>query len=131
MVASVAFAGSAIEHRSAMNSTQLPVLGAALAPYLALVSVDAWMHEASRQVPRVERWLHYSAGALFLGFVIALIRDATVLALGLFGAFLSLTVWDAVGFHRQLAARERRVHFAAYVALALFVCVWAWLDRSA
>jgi len=125
----VAFTEVAIEHRSAMIATQLPVLGLALTPYLALVSIDAWMHEASRQVPRVERWLHYSAGALFLGFLIALFRDATDLALVLFGTFAALTVWDAVGFHRNLAVRERRVHFAAYAALALFVCVWAWLER--
>jgi len=113
-----------------MIATQLPVLGLALTPYLALVSIDAWMHEASRQVPRVERWLHYSAGALFLGFLIALFRDVTELALALFGTFTALTVWDAVRFHRDLAARERRVHFAAYVALALFVCVWGWVERS-
>ena len=112
-----------------MIATQLPVLGLALTPYLALVSIDAWMHEASRQVPRVERWLHYSAGALFLGFLIALFRDATDLALVLFGTFAALAVWDAVGFHRNLAVRERRVHFAAYMALAMFVCVWAWLER--
>ena len=124
----VAFTEVAIEHRSAMIATQLPVLGLALTPYLALVSIDAWMHEASRQVPRVERWLHYSAGVLFLGFLIALFRDATDLALVLFGTFAALTVWDAVGFHRNLAVRERRVHFAAYMALALFVCVWAWLE---
>ena len=125
----VAFTEVAIEHRSAMIATQLPVLGLALTPYLALVSIDAWMHEASRQVPRVERWLHYSAGALFLGFLIALFRNATDLALVLFGTFAALTVWDAVGFHRNLAVRERRVHFAAYMALAMFVCVWAWLER--
>ena len=113
-----------------MNATQLPLLGVALTPYLVLVSIDGWMHEASRQVPRVERWLHYSAAALFLGFLIALFRDATWLALALFGAFAALTVWDEVGFHRHLDARERRVHFAAYAALALFLCVWGWLERS-
>ena len=83
------------------------LLGVALAPYLALVSIDAWMHEASRQVPRIERWLHYSAAALFLGFLVALFRDATALALPLFGAFAAVTAWDAVGFHRHLDARER------------------------
>jgi len=113
-----------------VNATQLPLLGAALTPYVALVSIDAWMHEASRQVPRVERWLHYSAGALFLGFLIALFRDATGLALTLFGVFAALTVWDEVGFHRSLDARERRVHVAAYAALALFICAWGWLERS-
>jgi len=114
-----------------MTATQLPLLGAALTPYLVLVSIDAWMHEAERKVPRVERWLHYCAGALFLGFLIALFRDATWLARALFAAFAVLTVWDAVGFHRHLAARERRVHFAAYVALAFFVGAWAWLERAA
>jgi hypothetical protein len=113
-----------------MSATQLPLLGFALAPYLALVSIDAWMHEASRQVPRVERWLHYSAAALFVGFLIALFRDVTALALALFGAFAALTAWDAIGFHRHLDARERRVHFAAYVALGFFLCVWGWLERS-
>jgi len=113
-----------------MIAAQLPVLGFALTPYLVLVSIDAWMHEASRQVPRVERWLHYSAGALFLGFLIALFSDATTLALALFGTFAALTVWDAAGFHRGLAVRERRVHFAAYVALALFAGVWGWLEHS-
>jgi len=114
-----------------MTATQLPMLGAALAPYLVLVSIDAWMHEASRQVPRVERWLHYCAGALFLGFLVALFRDMTGLALALFSVFAVLTVWDEAGFHRLLGARERRVHFAAYLALALFLCAWWWLERSA
>jgi len=114
-----------------MTAAHLPLLGAALTPYLVLVSVDAWMHEASRQVPRVECWLHYCAGALFLGFLVALFRDATRLALTLFGVFAVLTVWDEVGFHRLLAARERRVHFAAYAALALFLGAWGWLERSA
>jgi hypothetical protein len=114
-----------------MTATQLPLLGAALAPYLVLVSIDAWMHEAERKVPRVERWLHYCAGALFLGFLVALFRDKTRLAMALFGVFAVLTVWDAAAFHGQLAVRERRVHFAAYVALALFVGAWGWLERSA
>jgi hypothetical protein len=113
-----------------MIATQLPLLGAALTPYLALVAVDAWMHEAARQVPRVERWLHYSAGALFLGFLVALFRDATALAIALFGVFAVLTVWDEAGFHRSLDVRERRVHFAAYAALALFIGAWAWVERS-
>ena len=114
-----------------MTAAHLPLLGAALMPYLVLVSIDAWMHEAKRKVPRVERWLHYCAGALFLGFLWALFRDSTRLALVLFGAFSVLTVWDEVGFHRLLDGRERRVHFAAYAALALFVGAWGWLERSA
>jgi hypothetical protein len=112
-----------------MIATQLPLLGAALAPYVVLVSIDAWMHEASRQVPQVERWLHYLAGAIFLGFLIALFRDASGIALALFGAFALLTVWDELAFHRNLAARERRVHFAAYAALVTFLGAWGWLER--
>jgi len=38
-------------------------------------------------------------------------------------------VWDEVGFHRHLDARERRVHFAAYAALGLFLCVWGALEH--
>ena len=114
-----------------MTATQLPLLGAAITPYLVLVSIDAWMHEASRKVPTVERWLHYCAGALFLGFLVALFRDMTGLALALFSVFGVLTVWDETVFHGQLAARERRVHFGAYAALALFVGAWVWLERSA
>jgi len=114
-----------------MTATQLPLLGVAIVPYLVLVSIDAWMHEAERKVPRVERWLHYCAGALFLGFLVALFRDMTGPALVLFGAFALLTVWDEVVFHGLLAARERRVHFAAYAALALFLGAWGWLERTA
>jgi hypothetical protein len=130
MLGSVAFAGSAIEHRCAMLANELPLLGTALTPYLALVSIDAWMHEASRQVPRVERWLHYSAGAIFLGFLFAVFSRANLFALVLFGAFATLTVWDEIGFHRGLAAKERRVHVAAYAALVFFLCVWGWLERA-
>ena len=43
-----------------MAVTRLYLL-AALAPYLALVSIDAWMHEKARRVPRLEKLLHASA----------------------------------------------------------------------
>jgi hypothetical protein len=46
----------------------------------------------------------------------------------LFAGFAVCAAWDELGFHRLLAARERRIHFAAYSALALFVCAWRVLE---
>ena len=103
------------------------LLCAALAPYVALVGIDAWMHERARRVPRLEQVLHYGAALLFLGFVIAVFRDSTRLALGLFAAFALIAAWDELGFHGHLDARERRVHFVSYAALGLFVGAWRLL----
>src|SRR3954466_5315988 len=89
------------------TATRMLLLGAALAPYAALVGADAWMHERARRVPRFERFLHYAAGALFLGFVGAVFRGATILALTLFAAFATVAAWDELGYHRHLDARER------------------------
>jgi hypothetical protein len=115
-----------------MNSaTRLALLGAALAPYVAVVSVDAWMHERARRVPRLEQVFHAAAAVLFLGFVIAVFRGATTLAMTLFALFAICTACDELGFHGQLAARERWVHFAAYAALAVFLGVWRWTEVAA
>ena len=103
------------------------LLGAALAPYVALVSVDAWMHERARRVPRLEQILHYAAALLFLSFVIAVFRDSSGLALGLLAAFALIATWDELGFHRLLDPRERRVHFVSYAALGLFIGAWRLL----
>jgi hypothetical protein len=40
---------------------------------------------------------------------------------------LPLAALDEGGFHRDLARRERRVHFASYAALGVFVLVWLGL----
>ena len=103
------------------------LLGAALAPYVALVSVDAWMHERARRVPRLEQILHYAAALLFLGVVIAVFRDSVRLALGFLTAFALIAAWDELGFHRHLDPRERRVHFVSYAALGLFIGAWRLL----
>jgi hypothetical protein len=107
------------------------LLGAALVPYVALVGVDTWMHERARRVPRLEQVLHYGAGTLFLAFVIAVFRDATGFALVLLPLFVAVAAWDELGFHRMLDARERRVHFVSYAALALFVGAWRLIGSAA
>jgi hypothetical protein len=110
-----------------MTATRMLLLAAALAPYAALVSVDAWMHERARRVPGLERILHYAAALLFLGFIVAVFRDSSRLALGLLVAFALVAAWDELGFHRHLDPRERRVHFVSYAALALFIGAWRLL----
>lgn len=108
-----------------MTVTRTLLLGAALAPYVALAGVDAWMHERARRVPRFEQALHYTAMLCFAGFVVAAFRDATRLAIPLLGVFVAASVWDELAYHRHLDAREKRVHLAAFGALLLFVVVWA------
>lgn len=109
---------------SRMNATRMILLGAALVPYVALAGVDAWMHERARRVPRIEQVLHYTAAVAFMGFGIAAFRDSTRIALPLLAVFAVVTAWDELGYHRHLDRRERRVHFATFAALALFVSVW-------
>ena len=106
-----------------MNAARLMTLGAALVPYLALVSVDTWMHEKSRRVPRIEQFFHAAAAVLFIGFVIAVFLDAWA-ALPLLIAYVVCAASDEFGFHRHLAAAERRVHFMSYAALGIFVAAW-------
>jgi hypothetical protein len=106
-----------------MNAARLMTLGAALVPYLALVSVDTWMHEKSRRVPRAEQFFHAAAAVLFIGFVVAVFLDSRA-ALPLLIAFSICAASDEIGFHRHLAAAERRVHLMSYAALAIFVAAW-------
>jgi hypothetical protein len=111
--------------------SRLALLGTALAPYLALVGVDAWMHERARRVPPLEQAFHAIAAVLFAGFVGAVFFDATTLALILLGAYAVCAAGDELGFHRHLSVRERRVHFLSYAALALFLSGWAWIEAAA
>ena len=106
-----------------MNAARVMTLGAALVPYLALVSVDTWMHEKARRVPRAEQFFHYAAGLLFAAFACAVFLESAA-ALPLLAAFAVCAEVDEIGFHRQLSAAERRVHFVSYAALVLFVITW-------
>lgn len=107
-----------------MNAMRMILLGSALTPYVALAGVDAWMHERERVVPRIEQLLHYTAAIAFVGFCIAAFRDSMRVALPLLAVFAAATAWDELAFHRHLDRRERRVHVASFVALALFLAVW-------
>jgi hypothetical protein len=105
-------------------------LGLALVPYLAAVGIDAWMHERSRVVPRVEQWVHAGlafAMAVFLCSVFAARPVPATAALAVFAVLLAV---DETAFHKPIAVAERRVHATSWVALAGFVAAWRWIDAS-
>lgn len=99
-------------------------LGTALTPYAVLAAFDGWLHEKARRVPRLEQALHALAAAGVLAFLICVFAARDGLATIALAVFALAAVFDEFGFHRDLDMRERRVHFAAYVAFALFVVVW-------
>jgi len=103
-------------------------LGLAALPYLAMVGVDTWMHEAARKVPRTEKTIHWILAPLLSGFLISAFLARNAIAATLLSAAAVLLVIDEVGFHRPLARSERLVHTVAYVALGGFVATWAWMD---
>jgi hypothetical protein len=96
----------------------------ALLPYACLALFDGWLHERSRRVPRVEQWLHAGAALCLLVFLVAAFRSSGAVAIGALSLFAPIAAVDEIGFHGHLAPRERRVHFASYVALGVFVVVW-------
>jgi hypothetical protein len=106
-------------------------LSVALLPYLALAGFDAWLHEKSRRVPRLEQALHAGAAISLLAFIAAAFASAPIASAVALAVFLGCAGFDEFGFHAPLAARERRVHFASYAALGLFVLVWWSQGRGA
>jgi hypothetical protein len=102
------------------------LLALALLPYASLALFDGWLHERSRRVPRVEQWLHAGAALSLIVFLVAAFRSHGALAIGALAVFAPIAAADEVGFHGHLAARERRLHFASYAALGVFVAVWIW-----
>ena len=107
---------------------RLLVLSLALAPYLGLVAVDAWMHEKARRVPAVEQWLHAGIALTIGAFFIAAFLGANVLAGILLLLSLPLMATDEIGFHGHLSRRERLVHLAEGLSLMVFVSVWLWMS---
>ena len=101
-------------------------LGMALMPYAIFAGVDTWLHERSRRVPRIEQMLHAGLAISLIVFLTAVFSARTMIALIALCVFVVLEVFDEFGFHRHLEARERRIHFAAYVALLAFVLTWQW-----
>jgi hypothetical protein len=105
-------------------------LGLALLPYATLAGIDTWLHERSRKVPRTEQALHAGAALSLLVFLGAAFGAMTTIAVCALCVFAAVASADEFGFHAHLAARERRVHFASYGALLVFILVWYWLGRS-
>lgn len=105
-------------------------LGLALLPYLAAAGVDAWMHERGRRVPRVEQFAHAGLAVTMAVFLTAVFMSRTFVAAAALAAFLALLAWDEMGFHRGIAAKERRVHAVSWAALAAFVAAWVLVDLA-
>jgi hypothetical protein len=105
-------------------------LALVLLPYASLALYDGWLHERARRVPRIEQWLHAGAFCSLIVFVGAAFRAQTQLALVALAVFAPIAATDEFGFHAQLAQRERRVHFAAYAALCVFVLAWLVAESS-
>lgn len=105
------------------------LLAVALLPYLGLAARDGWMHAHDRRVPRLEQWLH---AGIFVGVsaaVYAAFMAGTPQMLAALCLLLPCVLADELGFHGALDARERRLHYAAYTALAAFIACW-WLTRG-
>jgi hypothetical protein len=98
----------------------------ALLPYAALAGFDGFLHERSRRVPKLEQWLHAGSAISIVVFIVAVFRAQTMLAIVAFCIFAPIAATDEFGYHAQLAARERYVHFASYVALCIFACIGLW-----
>lgn len=96
----------------------------ALIPYAALAGFDAWLHEKARVVPPVEKLLHAGLALCLIAFLGGVFASAGALALIALAVLVPLALADEIGFHRELAPNERRVHFASYGALGVFVLVW-------
>lgn len=99
-------------------------LALALVPYASLALYDGWLHERARRVPRVEQWLHAGAFCSLIVFVGTAFRAQNQIALVALSIFVPIGAADEFGFHAHLAQRERRIHFASYAALGVFVFVW-------
>jgi hypothetical protein len=102
------------------------IMIAALTPYLTLALWDGWLHEKARQVPTVEKLLHALLALAGVVLVWALFMGHPGVALLGLAVFAIACSFDEFGFHGPLAARERRLHFAAYTCFAGFICVSFW-----
>jgi len=99
------------------------LLALSFAPYAGLALWDGWMHGHDRQVPWREQCLHAAIAVSVTALVVAAFlqhRVAYVIALVV---LVPCALADELGWHGPLAARERRVHAAAYTLLALFAIV--------
>ena len=112
------------------GTARILALGIGLLPYLGTAGIDAWMHERARKVPRLEQAFHAALAITFTLFAIYAFLRRNVPAMAWFAAFAACLVFDELGYHRGLAASERRVHVISWAALLLFVGVWLWTEQS-
>ncbi len=112
------------------GTARMLALGIGLVPYLGAAGVDAWMHERARKVPLVEQLFHAALAIAFTAFAIFVFLRRDVPALAWLAAFVVCLVFDELGYHRGLAANERRVHIISWAALLFFIGVWFWTDQT-
>lgn len=89
------------------------------------------MHERSRRVPKLEQWIHAGLGVTIGLFFTMVFRGESQFALASLTGFAVLVAFDELQFHQGIATREKRIHQASWVALAVFVCAWQWIDSYA
>ena len=106
---------------------RLLVLSLALTPFLGFIAVDAWMHEKSRRVPRIEQWLHGAIAVSLCAFFVLAFLGTYTAAVILLLLSLPLMAVDEIGFHGHLSRRERLVHLAEGLSLIVFITVWLWM----
>jgi hypothetical protein len=111
-------------------TARILALSIGLLPYLGTAGVDAWMHERARKVPLLEQAFHAALAVTFTLFAIYAFLGRNVPALAWLAAFLVCLVFDELGYHRELAASERRVHVISWAALLLFVGIWLWTEQG-
>ena len=103
----------------------LTVLLAAV-PYLAIAGYDFWLHETDREVPRTESLFHAAvAGGVAVFLVAATVGRNSIAAAALVILLIAAAV-DELKFHKNLDAREKRLHWVGGVALAGCIGVWLW-----
>jgi len=102
------------------------ILALAFLPYLALALFDGWLHEKARRVPKFEQALHALIAMAVITLLSGIFGGRSWLAWPALAVFVSAAAWDELGFHRQLAARERRLHYVAYLCFGGFVGVALW-----
>jgi hypothetical protein len=86
------------------------------------------MHERARKVPRIEQLLHAALAVAFTGFAVYVFLQRNAAATSWLAVFLVCLAYDEFGFHRRLAASERRVHVISWTALLFFIVVWRWTE---
>jgi hypothetical protein len=101
------------------------VLPAAL-PYIAIAGYDFWLHETDRVVPRLEGLLHATVITGVVSFLGLATLGKNLAAAVVLGIMLVAAVFDELGYHGNLDAHEKRLHWFGGAALSFCIGVWLW-----